>query len=414
MRKVAIFTLLAATAFAADEQQLALTLRAQTDFDRVALAAAPPLRDTSACILSEAALVPVAPPEEQPVVHFRKGFCTLAGAAITGEASAYRDAAAEFDRAMEAWPSRAAVLVKRKQAPEPVSSGIRVLAQVARLKANDAAQDAIAKELAAAEEAHACPAGVMDPQLCQRILGIGREWQGWMTLRTSDLDTAARDFGSTPGWSPWVASIEAFRHGQYAEAASDDQRAIADWDAVRRQDPRPVLARITPPVDMSAAYTELGGAQLLAGHADAAIASLTQAAKENPANARAVYLRARAQEIAGHPDAALADYNLASRTAFANAKDLASGEAHLYRGILLYRRKQFEPAEDEFSSALSFDIPESLRAEANAWRRLAAVAGGSCGASRGALEQALGGVSPYFPKDDARAAIAACSATSAR
>jgi hypothetical protein len=132
--------------------------------------------------------------------------------------------------------------------------------------------------------------------------------------------------------------------------------------------------------------------------------------KADPSNARAIYLRGRARELAGQADAALADYNLASRTAFANATDLASGEAHLYRGILLLRRKDPARAEDEFSSALNFAIPAKMRADAEAWRHMAAVKSGSCTASRGLLEESLARVSPYFPKSEARAALAACSA----
>ena len=127
-----------------------------------------------------------------------------------------------------------------------------------------------------------------------------------------------------------------------------------------------------------------------------------------PESARALYLRACAHEIAGQAEAALADYNLASRTAFAKAADLASGEAHLYRGILLYRRKEYSHAEDEFSSALNFEIPGGLRADAVAWRHLAAVAGGSCDASRQRLEQSLAAASPYFPKAEARTLMGSC------
>jgi tetratricopeptide (TPR) repeat protein len=414
MRKVVIFTLFTAanlTLRAADDVQLALSLRAQSDFDRVALAAAPPLRDATACIQSEAAIIPVATPEELPIVHFRKGYCTLASAGITRDPAAWRDAADEFDRVREAWPARAAVLARRRQPAEPVSSGVRVLAQIARLEANDAELAIAAVELGDAINAHACPVGVMAPQLCEEIVGIGRQWQGWMALRANDLDAATRDFAATPGWSPWVAGRMAFRRARYAEAAADDQRALADWNAARRVDPLPVLARIAPSIDLSDAYAELGGAQFLAGNSIGAISSLTQAVKERSSNARAIYLRARAQEAAGHADAAESDYNLASRTALANATDLASGEAHLYRGILLYRRRQYPAAEDEFSSALSFEIVGPLRADAGAWRRLAAVVSGSCGASRAALEQALPAVSPYFPKDEARSAMAACGAS---
>ncbi|MEI9970764.1 MAG: hypothetical protein WDO73_01230 [Ignavibacteriota bacterium] len=104
----------------------------------------------------------------------------------------------------------------------------------------------------------------------------------------------------------------------------------------------------------------------------------------------------------------MADYNLASRAAFADANDLASGEAHLYRGILLYRRKDFGKAEEEFSSALNFEIAAILRPDATAWRHLSAVASGACGASRQLLEKSLSSVSPYFPKAEAEALAAGC------
>jgi len=115
--------------------------------------------------------------------------------------------------------------------------------------------------------------------------------------------------------------------------------------------------------------------------------------------------------MAGRADSALADYVLASRTAFASARDLASGEAHFYRGIAAYRRKEFARAEDEFSSALNFSIPDSLRADATAWRHLSAVAAGSCGASAGLLSRDLPSVSPFFPKREAASLMSACPKT---
>ena len=114
--------------------------------------------------------------------------------------------------------------------------------------------------------------------------------------------------------------------------------------------------------------------------------------------------------MGGQKEQALGDYNLASRTAFANAKDLVSGEAHLYRGIVLYRRRDFGRAEEEFSSALNFEIPAAIRSDAIAWRRLAAVAGGACVTAREYLAPSLAAASPYFPKEAARAMLASCSA----
>jgi tetratricopeptide (TPR) repeat protein len=171
--------------------------------------------------------------------------------------------------------------------------------------------------------------------------------------------------------------------------------------------------RLGPPVDLSAAYTELGGAQLLASDPTGALASLNQAVRSDSTNARALFLRARAQDAAGRTDAAIADYGLAARNALAKAGEGASGEAHVYRGISFYRRRDFARAEDEFNNALSFEIDPALRADAVAWRRLAAVASGSCEAGRRYLEEALPAASPFFPREEARATIASCSTTSA-
>jgi len=49
--------------FAADTQQLALALKAQSDFDKVQLSAVPQLADASNCVLSQAALISVGLPE---------------------------------------------------------------------------------------------------------------------------------------------------------------------------------------------------------------------------------------------------------------------------------------------------------------------------------------------------------------
>src|SRR5262245_13613685 len=132
---VGILTLLTATAlFAADEERLALLLRAQTDFERVVLSPAPTLRDTNLCIQTQSAVIPVATAEEAPVFHFRKGYCVLAASTITKESNGYIQAAGAFDQAIAAWPARNMFFAK-KRPPEPVPSVLPVLASIARLKA---------------------------------------------------------------------------------------------------------------------------------------------------------------------------------------------------------------------------------------------------------------------------------------
>ena len=116
-----------------------------------------------------------------------------------------------------------------------------------------------------------------------------------------------------------------------------------------------------------------------------AIVRLDPGDQADPAERPRVYLRARAKEASGQSEGALADYNLASRTAFAAAQDLETGEAHLYRGIVLFRRKDYTRAEDEFASALNFEIPAGLRADVRpggTWRRWRRLLRRVAGASR--------------------------------
>lgn len=398
-------TLLAASvAVAAGEQQLALELRAQADFERVQLAAAPTLADTARCVQSEAAVLAVAPASEQPLHRYRKGYCSLAG-------DDFAAAAAEFDKAIAAWPAASG----KEPAPEPVSPAVLALDAIARLKADDSAgaMDDAEKGIVAALAHPACTSALMRPEVCEADLATAREWLGWIDVRRENLTAAAREFSQTSNsaWQQWVASRQAFADRNYPQAAAAGKRAVEEWDRQSSQSAPSFNQRIRPEPNLGHILTDLGGAQFLAGDSAAAIATLDRAVKVAPQTARAYYLRGRARELAGQPEAALADYNLASRTAFAQAHDLASGEAHLYRGILYYKRKDYARAEDEFASALNFNIQPSLRADAAAWRYLAAVAGGSCEASRNSLAHALAAASPFFPRQEAGAAMAACPAS---
>jgi tetratricopeptide (TPR) repeat protein len=393
----------AAALDAADEQLVALMAKASAAFELVQPGSVPDVRHTSACVQAQAALLPVASPDELPAVHFRKGYCTLANAAVTRSADEFSAAAAEFDKAIQSWSAR--ILPKTKTA-EPISSGLLVLNSIARLQAgaDDAAADLARNQIAAVIANPDCLSTVMPRSFCDAVLRTGREWLGWMALSRNDFVQAGKLFADAPGWSAWVAGRRAFELGRYTDAAVGYGRAIPLLHPAT-----PTLAeRLGPPAEKAPELTEYGGALLLAGRSHDAIAALDSAIKIDPAIARAYYLRAQAREAGGDSAAALADYNLASRTAFAHSKDLASGEAHLYRGILFYRRKDYAHAEDEFASALNFEIAPSIRADAVAWRHLAAVAAGACETSRQFLERSLDGASPYFPRQEARAAIAAC------
>jgi tetratricopeptide (TPR) repeat protein len=234
-----------------------------------------------------------------------------------------------------------------------------------------------------------------------------------MALRIGNAAEAVADFSGAgdTGWLDWAQGLLAFQSGNYTQAAAHYGAAIDTWKALWNGPGRYFVRQMGPRPDVTTGLVDLGGAQMVAGNPQQAMKTLDEALKLDPAAARAYFLRARTREIAGHANEALADYNLAARAAFAASEDLVSGEAHLYRGILMFRRKDYARAEDEFSSALNFSIGGALRPDAEAWRQLAAVASGSCVTARQTLERSLPAVSPFFPKQEARAIAAACSAS---
>jgi tetratricopeptide (TPR) repeat protein len=361
--------------FAADKEHLAMLANAQAAFDRVEQVAAPPLPEASACVQTQAAMLSVALPAEESELHYRKGFCELAVGAMTHSQSTFADAAAELDR-----------------------SGASMLAWLARRAGS-------LPEQANWNQPDSCP------KSCEPLIPVAKLWKGWVALKGGDAYTAAVQFDALPnsGWPDYVSGLLAFRGGRYAESTARYRKAVDVWTRMQQEKDPPLGILLSPPMDVPQLLTELGGAQIVAGDPKGAVATLDRALEASP-KGRAYFLRARAKELTGQAEAALADYNLASRAAFADANDLASGEAHLYRGILLYRRKDYQRAEEEFSSALNFEINPTLRPDASAWRHLSAVASGSCGTSREFLERSLASVSPYFPKDEARSLAAGCPA----
>ena len=399
---------------AADKRQAATALKAQSDFERVESVSRPRIPDAEVCMQSQAAALSVSSPEERSLLFYRKGYCNFAGAAASEDPRQFLAAAAEFDKAIEVWPDRIRKSPKHAP-PEPVSAALRVFAGIARLHAASGAVSAGARqEIASALESPSCKSDLMPATFCAELLAGGAQWLGWIALRGNQLDEAARHFSRTPGsgWSVWVQGRRDFDNARYGPAAAQYAQAIDRWKRIWQGEGPTFLQALGPRPQYASALADWGGARLLAGDLPGAMLTLDASIQADSASPYALFLRARAKELAGSKDAALADYNLASRFAFAAALDLASGEAHLYRGIVLYRRQDFARAEEEFSSALNFEMTGALLPDARAWRHLAAVAGGACGEARQSLNLALAKVSPFFPRDEARSLASACGAAS--
>lgn len=380
IKSVSILLLAAGMLGGADDRQVALSLRAQADFDRVWLSAPQRLEDTERCVQSQAALLPVAAPADLERARFHRGYCLLAGALVAHDQRAFEAAAREL---------------------EPL---LPQLAAIARWHAGSRE----APPAAAAPHTR-CASAVVPQSLCRDAATIAEHWRGWFAAQEGRLDEAAAAFSPGPeGWSSWVKGRQEFTHGRYAEAVPAFRRAVEAWTAAEAVPPASIPRGLEPPGDTARALADLGAAQLAAGDAKAAIPSLDAAIRRRPTGARALWLRARAREVTGAAEGALADFSMASRAAFAEAGENPSGDAHLYRGIWFFRRKQYPAAEDEFTRALNQPVEAEVRPDASAWRLFAAVAQGSCGASRENLQKSLASVSPFFPRDDALAALSAC------
>ncbi|HWB96766.1 MAG TPA: hypothetical protein VG672_08695, partial [Bryobacteraceae bacterium] len=272
--------LLAALPAAGDT--LSLVIRAQTDFERVVLPASPQLGDTATCIQSQAALVPVARPEELSQVHFRKGYCLLLHAIMTRDAGESRQADTEFRAALASWP----VPKGAAPAPPPDAAGLRVLSAIARIQADpngknlpnaerpNAERSDLERDLESGSTPGGCTGSVMPLSICQEVQATGRLWQVWLAERQDRIPQAVRlaaEFRGS-GWAYWVAARDAMNLRHYKEAVEAFQQAVQVW-AIRRA-PAGTLSFLAPQPDVPRAQEALGLAQFLAGEPAAALATL--------------------------------------------------------------------------------------------------------------------------------------------
>jgi hypothetical protein len=151
MKAFALALLASSLLLASDNRQLALSLKAQSDFERVESALRARIPDAEVCMQSQSAALAVSSPEESSLLYYRKGYCAFAGAAATGDPRQFLAAVNDLDRAVESWPARVRKTAKHA-APEPVSAALRVFAAIARLHADTEAAVAAGarQEIAAA------------------------------------------------------------------------------------------------------------------------------------------------------------------------------------------------------------------------------------------------------------------------
>jgi tetratricopeptide (TPR) repeat protein len=389
------------------QDDLALLTRAITDYERIALAGKPDLKDAIACEQSQATLLPVMRPDQQYLAYFRKGICELVAGRLRNNESEIRSAVGDLQQAITRWPALSPA------GGETVTGALRVALIVARLHAAGPNPDleGAGRDLAAVIARPNCPGTLLMPASeCDRYVDLGRLWLGWVRYRQGRLDEAARLLNAFPksSWGHRVTGLLAFERRDYWGAAAALERAVAV------PEPAGLTGLLGPAADTAGMQYELAVARVYTNRPAEALPVLDAAIKGNPMNAQALFLRGRARELLGQDKQAQADFELASRTAFANVNvPFESGYAHFYRGVALYRRKDFRRAESEFASALNFEIADSARPDVGAWRNMAAVAAGSCEGSAAGLRGTLPQTSPLFPKAEAERLLLECHGVSA-
>ncbi len=379
--------------------------KADADFDKVDASPIPKIQDTMSCVQSNAAAAAGVRIEEQYLFQYRKGYCELFGAILTGNVDGFHAAATDFGEAVAAWPK------KTLTEPPAALSALIVIAKLEQGRAADSSPD-LPRELEAAIANPNCPATpLMSPAFCAEIVSTAKVWLGWLALRKSDFAKAAASFGSVPGnpWSLWIAARNAQQEKKLAEATDLYEKLLEEWSARQKSSNPDVPTLLGPKPEPVAINYQLGVMDYERERFDSSIARLDAVIKVTPQNSYAIFLRARSKDRLQQLNPALDDYLLAAQTAKMNGDtNWNVGQAHYFRGLVFYRLKDFARAESEFSNALASPLSEIPASDVTAWRAMAAVSGGGCKTSTDALESTAQSTTDQFPKAEAAALVINC------
>lgn len=379
--------------------------RAKADFEKVDSAPIPSVRDSLGCVQSHAALLAVTRPEEQYVVHYRKGYCELFAAIVSENSASFQAASKDFLQAIAAWPKKSA---------DKLPSGLRALAAIARLEQGRAADSypEIVRELETAVATPNCgPNPAMGAGFCLALVDTAKTWLGWFAYRKDDLEQSIRFFDAVKGsiWNLWASGRQAQRENRLPEAVALFDRTFKAWLVATESLNPDVVFLLGPKLDLPSIHFQIARAEYALKRYDSAIANLDVAIKSAPTNSYAIFLRARAKDALHLDPPALADYALAATTARStNDASWAYGDAYFHRAVILYRRKEYALAENEFTRALEAKVADVVPADLIAWRTLSAVAGGKCKEMGDVLESALRAATAGFPKAEADALLFDC------
>jgi tetratricopeptide (TPR) repeat protein len=384
-------------------QPQSLREKAKADFDKVDAEPIPDAASTEACVQSNAAAIPVTRAEDRYLVYYRKGYCELFGALISGASDSFQGAARDFNEAIGNWP---------KKATTPPPGGLRALIWITHLEQGRAADTYpdLGRELGTlvSSDIPVCPATpIMATGFCTALIDTARTWLGWLAASKNDFVEAARVLDQVSSaaspWAMWVRGRLAQQQNHVAEAIVLYEKTLAMWLAAAASKSPDVVTLLGPKLDIASVHYQLGAADYSVQKYDLAITHFDASLKTRPNNSFAVFLRARSKDALHLAVPAINDYALAVQTArIENDSSWNVAQAHYYRALLLYQAKDFPGAEGEFSLAMSGRLPDVAT-----WKIMAAVAGGAC-QSIEQLETAAAAASNQFPKAGADSLVFDC------
>jgi tetratricopeptide (TPR) repeat protein len=404
-----IFVLVSLPNGFAQGQGATLSAKAKADFEKADSEPIPTIVSTLACVQSNAAALPVVRPDERYVTYYQKGYCELFSAISSGSSDSFQAAARDFSETIANWP---------KKFTSPPPGGLRALIAISHIEQGrmvDSYPDT-ARDLAAVVAERSCaPTPVIGARFCNSLIDTARTWLGWLSYQKNDFEEAARVFeplaqANPPRpWMLWVSALQAEREKHLELAAALYEKTLAVWSAAENSPAPDTVTLLGPKLDAASIHFQLALTDYARQRYDPAITQLDAAIKGSPKNSYAIFLRARSKEALHLDIAAMEDYVLAAKTARANNESGWNvGLASYYRGLLLYRAKDYSHAEAEFSNALSGKLGEVPQPDVTAWWRLAGISARGCDGPLDPLESALKAASNQFPKAQANAILFGC------
>src|SRR5262245_60161383 len=189
------------------------------------------------CAQSNAAAVAVVRAEEKYLPYYRKGYCELFGALVSGNADAFQAAAKDFTEAIANWPKKMGVTPP---------SGLRALAAIARIeqgRAADSYPDTQRDLESITDNANCQLTPVMSVAFCNALVDTARAWQGWVAWRRNEFDHAAQVLEPASGsvMSLWISGRLAQDQKRLDEAAALYQKALQALDTAGKMSNPDVL-----------------------------------------------------------------------------------------------------------------------------------------------------------------------------